>query len=67
MEAWEIREKFREDVIAFIDRWKKLHPEASFITNHEIPKILDVVSMEFVTRHHKERAKRGLNKHGEFL
>jgi hypothetical protein len=67
MERGQWREKFREDLIAFIDTWREEHPEASFITHIEVPKVLDVVAYEYTLRHHRAREKRGKNEHGEYL
>lgn len=63
----QIREEFRESIISHIDKWREEHPEANFITDIEVPKVLDVVSNEYTNRHHKTRSERGVNEHGEFL
>jgi hypothetical protein len=67
MERGSKREEFREAIIAFIDQWREEHPEARFIKDIEIPKVLDVVGYEYVKRHHKTREERGKNEHGEYL
>lgn len=67
MERGQIREEFREAVIAFIDKWRAEHLEAWFIKDIEVSKVLDVVGYEFTKRHHKTREKKGKNEHGEYL
>ena len=61
-----MREDLHRVIIEGIDTWLEEHPEANFISELEVTKILALVSETYVKRHHAKRSKQGKNKHGEY-
>jgi hypothetical protein len=66
-ERYHLRLALREHIIEQIDVWRKQRPDARFISDLEVTKILSLVSETYTKRHHEQRSHRGKNDYGEYL